>query len=298
LTLPPKPELIKGTGDVMAQRITGVIYSSAPIVFLSISPTGGTVLASVYAVYNNVFIMVKSLLHGFIDAPRLSFGQMLTERKREEVWPVFAQYEYAAFLAIFVLITTCAALILPFITLYTGDLSDASNYYDMYIAVFMVIIAALEMIHIPSGHLINMAGHFRVSRNIQIVSCVVLVCAMSVGGIFLGIYGMLVAILSCALLLAVLEMGYVHVKFFEGKLLALLRLLLPLALAGVALCYFEMNIILQITSYLMFIFWGIVFVAINALVALAIGFIFHRQELFPLFKRLLRMLPKIGEKVS
>ena len=38
-------------------------------------------LASVYAMYNNVFIMIKSILHGAIDAARLSFGQMLTERK-------------------------------------------------------------------------------------------------------------------------------------------------------------------------------------------------------------------------
>ena len=38
-------------------------------------------LASVYAMYNNVFIMIKSILHGAIDAARLSFGQMLIERK-------------------------------------------------------------------------------------------------------------------------------------------------------------------------------------------------------------------------
>ena len=73
----------------MAQKITGVIYESAPIIFLSISPAGGTKLASVYAVYNSVFIMLKSLLHGVIDAPRHGFGQILSERDREEVWPVF-----------------------------------------------------------------------------------------------------------------------------------------------------------------------------------------------------------------
>lgn len=79
-----KPELIKGTSDVMAQKITGVIYTSWPIVFLSISSSGGTMLASVYAVYNNVFVMLKALLHGIIDAPRLGFGQMLTEKKKKK----------------------------------------------------------------------------------------------------------------------------------------------------------------------------------------------------------------------
>ena len=56
LKVQPEESLIRGTNDVMAQKITGVIYESAPIIFLSISPAGGTKLASVYAVYNSVFI--------------------------------------------------------------------------------------------------------------------------------------------------------------------------------------------------------------------------------------------------
>jgi O-antigen/teichoic acid export membrane protein len=276
----------------MAQRITGVIYNSAPIVFLSISPTGGTALASVYAVYNNVFIMVKSLLHSFIDAPRLSFGQMLTERKRDEVWPVYAQYEYLAFFATFLLVTTCGALILPFISLYTGDLADAVNYYDLWIALFMIAIAALEMIHIPSGHLINMAGHFRVSRNIQVSSCAVLVVTMGVGGILWGIYGMLAAILLCAVLLCVTEMGYVHVKFFEGKLLSLFRLLAPFIVTGTVLCYFEMKLPLHFDNYLWFIVYGVGFVAVNGVAGLLVGLLFNRKELLPLIGRAVRLLKR------
>lgn len=291
-SVPQRPELIKGTGDVMAQRITGVVYNSAPIVFLSISPTGGTALASVYAVYNNVFIMVKSLLHSFIDAPRLSFGQMLTERKKDEVWPVYAQYEYLAFFATFLLVTTCGALILPFIGLYTGDLADAVNYYDLWIALFMIAIAALEMIHIPSGHLINMAGHFRVSRNIQVISCAVLVVTMSVGGILWGIYGMLAAILLCAVLLCVMEMGYVHVMFFRRKMLSLMRLLLPLIATGAALCYFEMKLPLQFDSYFLFILYGACFVVVNGVAGLLVGLVFNRKELFPLVKRGIRLLKR------
>ena len=290
--VPHRPELIKGTGDVMAQRITGVVYNSAPIVFLSISPTGGTALASVYAVYNNVFIMVKSLLHSFIDAPRLSFGQMLTEKDKDEVWGVYAQYEYLAFYATFLLVSTCAALILPFIGLYTGDLADAVNYYDIKIALLMVIIAALEMIHIPSGHLINMAGHFRISRNIQVISCAVLVVTMSVGGIVWGIYGMLVAILLCAVLLCVMEMGYVHVRFFPGKLLQMCRLVLPLIITGVVLCCFEMKLPLQLDNYFLFILYGACFAAVNGIAGLLVGVVFNKKELFPLVKRGIQLLKR------
>ncbi len=289
LKVAPCSNEIKGTGDVMAQRITGVIYNSAPIVFLSISPTGGTILASVYAVYNNIFTMLKSLLHGVIDAPRLSFGQLLTERKREDVWNVFAQYEYAAFSAVFVLLTTCCTLILPFVNLYTEGISDA-NYYDMVIALLMVAIAAMEMVHIPSGHLINMAGEFRISKNFQIISCVVLVVTMSVGGALWGVYGMLSAILICAVLLAVLEMGYVHLCFFKNKLLPLLRLLLPMLLFGIVLCVLELQIPLQITNYFSFLLYGVVFAVGNGIVCVLIGLIFNRKEFTSLVRRLYQLV--------
>ena len=291
LSVPPRGDMIKGTNDVMIQRITGVIYNSAPIVFLSISPSGGTLLASVYAVYNNVFTMLKSLLHSVIDAPRLSFGQMLTEKDRDEVWPVFAQYEYAAFVAVFVLMSTCCTLIMPFIKLYMDGITDA-NYFDMTIAIFMVLIAVTEMIHIPSGHLLNMAGEFRISRNFQMISCIALVLGMAVGGSIWGVYGMLGAILMVAVLLAILEIGYIHTRFFRGKMAALLRLLLPMAVAGAILCALEINLNIQVDGYLAFFGYGILFVCVNTLAAVVLGLVFNRRELTALVKRGVRIFSR------
>lgn len=288
----PRPDLIAGTGDVMAQKITGMIYKSAPIVFLSLSPSGGTALASVYAVYNNIFLMLKNLLHSIIDAPRHSLGQLLTERDREDVWPVFAAYEYVAFLAIFVMLTTCCTLILPFIGLYTYGFTDSVNYYDLGIALLMVITAAVEMLHIPSGHLLNMAGCFRISRNFQIISCVVLVISMAVGGIFWGVYGMLAAVLLCSVLLATLETGYVHTRFFSKKLPKLLLQLLPMVAAGVLLCYCEMQLTIQIRSYFQFVLYGILFVAVNGLAAAVISLIFNRSVFLSLLRRVKSLLRK------
>lgn len=291
LSVPPRGDMIKGTNDVMIQRITGVIYNSAPIVFLSISPSGGTLLASVYAVYNNVFTMLKSLLHSVIDAPRLSFGQMLTEKDRDEVWPVFAQYEYAVFVAVFVLMSTCCTLIMPFIKLYMDGITDA-NYFDMTIAIFMVLIAVTEMIHIPSGHLINMAGEFKVSKNIQLMSCIVLIIGMTVGGYLWGVYGMLGSVLLVAVLLAFMEMGYVHTMFFPGRIPSLMRLMLPLCVAGVITCALELQLDIQTIDYLSFIAYGVLFAGINGIIAVIVGFLFNRRELMALVSRVLRIMKR------
>lgn len=282
LAVKARPELIKGTGDIMAQKITGVIYQAAPMVFITIAID--TVTASIYGAYNMVFQMLKTLLHSVIDAPRHSLGQFITERDKKDVWPVFAQYQYIAFLAIFVALTTCCVLILPFIKLYSAGFTDA-NYYDAAIALMMVCIATVEMIHIPSGHLLNMAGLFRVSRNFQLISCIVLVISMIVGGMLWGVYGMLIAILLCAVLLAAMEMGYVHTRFFKGKLLALLKLLLPLVVTGAAACAVEFSLISTLSGYFQFILCGILFAAVNGILAVVVGLVFNRKIFLALFSR-------------
>ncbi len=290
--VPEQGALIKGTNDVLVQKITGVVYNSAPIIFLSVFPGGGTVLASIYAAYNNVFTMIKSLLHAVIDAPRLGMGQLLTERKRDEVWPVFAQYELLAFMAVSVLLSTTYAMILSFISLYTAGIADA-NYVDPMIAVLMTMITLIEMIHIPSGHLLNMAGLFRVSRNIQIIACVALFVCMPVGGLFLGIYGMLGALLFVAVLLAIMEMGYVHVRFFSKGVSTLMKLLLPNMIVGAVVAAAESFLAARyINGMSPFLLFGILSASINFVAVFTANIIFQRSLVLTLFHRVRDVLAK------
>ena len=268
-----RSELIKGTNDVMAQKITGVIYTSWPIVFLSISSSAGT-----------LFVMIKALLHGVIDAPRLGFGQILTEKKRGEVWLFFKEYEYISIFFTFIMMTVSSGLILPFIRLYTKGVDDI-NYYDVRIAVLMVLIGTVEMLHIPSGHIINMSGNFKVSKNFQIVACILLVTLMTLLGSISGVYGMLLSLLVVAILLAVLEIGYIHTKFFEDKIGEFVLLSLPYILMGVILSCIEMKYGEQCDSIATFIILGIAFTIINSAMAIFLSFIFNRAEIKMLFFR-------------
>jgi len=192
---------------------------------------------------------------------------------------------------VFTLLTTCSALILPFIGLYTDGITDA-NYYDVKIALLMTLIAALELMHIPSGHILNMAGLFKVSRNIQIISCGVLLVGLAIGGFLWGMYGMLGALIVVDLLLAILEMGYVHTRFFGAKLLSLAKLVLPLAVAGVAVCWAELKLALPINGYVSFFLYACVLAAVNFVIGLVIGLLFNRRELIALFVRIKRMLKR------
>ncbi len=286
-------EVIHGTGDVMVQKVTGVIYLSAPIVFLSLSPAGGTVLASVYAVYNNVFNMIKSLLRGVIDAPRLGIGQMLSETDRERIWNVFAEYEYIVLGFTFVICSTTYVLIMPFVSMYTSGMSDV-NYYDKTIALLMSLISVFEIIHIPSGHLINMSGEFRTSKYIQIISLTVLVPCMLILGRLWGVYGLLYAVLIVSILLTILEIGFIHMYFFKNKVIEFAKMLLPLLLTGIGICYHEKKVFTNIESIKIFILYGMLITLINTIAAVIIGMVFNKKLIFKVYQRVLRLIRHKG----
>ena len=285
------PNLIKGTNDVMAQKITSMVYSSWPIVFLSISSKGGTMLASVYAVYNSVLTLVKSLVYAMIDAPRFGFGQLLTEKPREDVWKSFKQYEFLTIFITFVLLSTTAALIMPFINLYTSGVNDI-DYYDTIIATLMLFISVFEIIHIPSGHIINMSGNFKTSKKIQIAACITLVISMMILGYFGGVYGMLLSILIAAILLAILEIGFIHKKFFSKKLFIFFRFALPYTIVGIIVSYIEIIIEVNIDSFIKLIIYAFVYFFVNAIISLLLGFIVERNTMKELFSRFYVMIKR------
>lgn len=290
-TVASRREMITGTQDVMFQKITSVVYNSFPIVYLSISPSGGTILASVYAVYNNVFLMIKGIAHSIVDAPRLSLGQLLNERKRNESWGIFRQYEYLAFIISFVFMLTTYAIILPFVELYTNGVTDA-NYYDQVIAILLSITVAIEIIHIPSGHLINMAGKFSVGKNIQSVACVFLIVSICVTDRYNGLHGMLIAMMATSILLACMEMGYVHIHYFLGKGKELFRMILPFGVCSLILGIVESNMDIRLNNYLEFVICGIIFFVVHAFVAGCVSMLFNKNVFWELCQRMLDLIKK------
>ena len=286
----PDHSAIVGTKDVMVQKITGAFYMSVPIIAITLSG-GGTMLASVYAVFNSVFALIKNILRAVIDAPRLGLGELAAEKPKERVWDVFKQYQLAVFAAMFVLLTTASVLIMPFIGIYTSKVTDI-DYNQPVFAVMLVAISFFELLHLPSGHLINMTGNFRVSRNIQLVSSGILIIGLIAGAILFGIYGILGSVLITAILLTVLEVRYVHCNFFENKALGFVRLAYPILLFGIPLIWLEVRLMPALSGFLQLIAAGIIVITVNTIVGVVAYFITNKNTSVLLLKRAISILER------
>ena len=289
----PNYAAIKGTRDIFVQKITGVIYSTMPMLFISSMSGEGTKQTSVYAVYNNVFVLFKTLLHAVMDAPRLSFGQLIAEKDRDYVYKRFLQYELVVICMLACTLSTIGVLIMPFIKLYTKGLSDI-NYTDPLIALLLLLITAFEIVHIPSGHIINMSGNFHVGKRIQLIACIVLVVSMTVGTLFFDVYGILSAILLTAVLLAFLEIGFVHKRYFS-KIWPFFKLLIPNLIICIVLTVVESALLGTVSNYVVFALYGVLIFAVNTLVVGIANFILNREGvvfMFSMFKHLLGRSPR------
>lgn len=204
--------LIRGTGDLLIQRIVGVIYTSMPIILISLRI--GTITASVYGIYASVTALMRSMASALILSPRMSLGALLAEDDRIKTANVFKYYEAFVLHMITIMTVIYYAVIMNFIKLYSSSFGETS-YYNDGIAIMLGLIFWIECLHTPSGVVICMAGMFSAAKKIQIVAGIVLIAFMTIGLITANLYYMIFAVLIAAICLAVLEVGYVHEKMFK-----------------------------------------------------------------------------------
>lgn len=285
----PDYKSIKGTTDIMIQKLTSVVYLSAPLLFISTFIS--TKMASVYAVYNSIYNIIKNFLSSMVAAPVNGFGQLLNQKKEKEVYPKFKLYEFIVIVTSTILIAALLIMIIPFIKIYTADVKDI-NYVNFSIAVLMAVITYLEIIHVPAGNIINVTGHFKVARKIQTIASVILVSLLFIGGVFFKIYGILLATLITNIILAYMEIAYVHKNIFNKDLKDFfLKFSINVLMIIILVCCFKF-INLPVANFLMFFIIGFGVFMACAIIILLINYLIFKDEIKDIIKLVKKFLLK------
>lgn len=276
---------ISGSKNVMVLKATSMLYSSVPILLISTLPEGGSMLASVYAVYRNVITLVQNCLTSITNAPRLGFGSLLAEGNYREAEDMFNLYEKIVFIGMSIILGTTCLLIMPFVDIYTRGITDI-NYHNVMLACIMLVTVFFEICHIPSGQMIQMSGRFKASKNIQSIAFVVLTVGMAVGRMTSGLYGIVAAVLLAAIILCFLEIGYTGVKIFNRSWRKMIANTVPCLAICVVSGLVGFRGIVICNSFIMFATEGIITVAVLSAVTLGIYYIIDQASI----KRIFRMV--------
>lgn len=204
---------LKSMPSVISIKVTSLIYGTAPVLYISFAL--GTMVASVYSVYNMVFGLIKTFIYAFVNAPFNAFGQMLTNNdKLNDTREKFYVYEILTIMILTILLTTCVLVIIPFVELFTKGVKDI-NYIDPTIALLLFLITFFEIIHIPSGILMQVTGKFKENKIMQYITTIVLLVSMFALANNFSLYGILLANLLGNLVLSFLEIRFTHKQILK-----------------------------------------------------------------------------------
>lgn len=279
-----KPDFrsLRSTPVVMVQKLADALYVSFPTIV--VSSFVGTAYASVFMIYNSVFLVIKNVITAFVSAPINGFGQLLAERGKEGVRSLFLTFEFIAVLVLNALITTTIVFIVPFIRVYTHGVNDI-GYVDWNVAILFMLVVVLEVVFLPSSIIMNVSGHFKASRNIHLVSCAIL-CGSGLALVHpYGVYGVLIGNVLCNAVRARMAIRYAHHTILGMESGAYYRILAFNGVLSFLISFAGYELDMSFGGYLPLLTAGAIgFVFIAGLVA-GMNYLFFRKEMVAVFDR-------------
>lgn len=284
LKVEPNFQAISGSKDVLIAQIGWTTYSSMPLLLISAMASEGALVASVYAVYNSIVSIIKSLLTSISNAPRFGLGILINKDDKDHIYKTFLEYQLFIIGLSGFLLSVTLSLIIPFVKLYTSGVTDI-DYVNYFIPVALILNAFSQYGHIPSGQIIQMSGHFRLIRNIQLLKLIIMIPTFALGAIFGGIYGILIAYIVCEVYVFFMEIRFCYSRYFKRPIKDFVFQYISNFLLMSTLSVIGIRFVPEVKNYFQFILWGIFFMIVYGLLFLGMNLIFHREIVVNMMRR-------------
>ena len=182
------PPIPKRDGAI--HHLSYFIHRNTDVVILSVFGSLQTV--SVYTVYNTVIYVLEQLLASISSGISGLVGQLIARKETAELNRTVDRYEACNNVLATGIATVCSILILPFVSVYTGGVTDA-QYQQPIFAVLMIAGSYAYSIRHPFGCVVSAAGHYKETKAgaigevaINLALSLVLVKPLGLVGVALG----------------------------------------------------------------------------------------------------------------
>lgn len=135
---------------------------------------------------------IQKLIFTFVSGIEATFGDMLAKNEITSLKKYFRLYEFMIFIITFILFTSTAILIIPFMSIYTRGITDI-DYIRPIFAYVLIASEAIYCLRIPYHTVTVAAGHFKQTRKgpfveviINVLLSVILVFYFDLVGVVIG----------------------------------------------------------------------------------------------------------------
>lgn len=186
-------EPIKQKWNGLSQHIATVVLDNTDTVVLTLFSSLENV--SIYSVYFMVANGIKDLAHSATSGVQALLGNLLACNETKRLNKVYSSIEWLIHTGTTLLFTITGILIVPFVFVYTRDITDA-NYIMPIFAVLLTIAEAARSVRLPYNLMVHAAGHFKQTQSSALIEAGINV-VISVAAVFkFGLVGVAIGTLA------------------------------------------------------------------------------------------------------
>ena len=187
----PDYSAIEAKGDVLYQQICGMVQTGMPVILATLL-LKDFAMVSVFTVYNMVLTGINGILGVFSTSLSSGFGNLVVQNDKPRLRNTYGEFEAAYQILITVAYTATLFLILPFVRLYTADVTDA-NYILPLFAMLAVWNGFFYNVKTPVSMLVVSAGMYRETRMQNTLTAAIIVVLGIPFTLLWGLEGIMIA---------------------------------------------------------------------------------------------------------
>ena len=286
-TAAPDASALKQRWNGMVHHVSYYVHTNTDSAILTIFV--GTAMVSVYNVYGAIIFGMERLITSVSAGTAAGIGNVLVSGDKKTIDRTVDLFEFVQSAATTVLFTITALMIMPFIKLYTSDMTDINYIYPEF-AYVLVCAEAIYCFRCIYSTISTNANKFKETQLGAILECVVnlvlsliltLACGMGLLGIAIGtLAGMFVRYLAEVLFLSKNVINRSVLKAFKSLLVNAC-----IAAVSVLICHFALNYD-TINSLSNWIIFAIISSFVVIAVAIPVYLIFNNSEMKTICSRI------------
>lgn len=278
-------EPIKQKWNGVAQHIAAVVLDGTDTIVLTVFSTLSNV--SIYSVYFLVIKGVKTLFLSMTNGVQALIGELWAKQELEKLKGFFAWVEWVIHTGTTYVFSCTAALIVPFVQVYTFGINDA-NYIQPAVAVLLTLANAMHCLRLPYNIMVLAAGHYRQTQKNYIVAAIlnilVSILTVKVWGLIGVAIGTLVAMTYQTMWLAVYDSRH----FIFWSLKNVTKQFAIDTLSAALIIVFGSRMSLKEPSYINWIFMAVNVAVMALVVVVGMNLMFYKNRVKQLANRLWR----------
>lgn len=269
-------EPIKQKWNGVAQHVASVVLDGTDTIVLTVFSTLSNV--SIYSVYFLVVKGVKTLFLSITNGIQALIGELWAKQELEQLKNFFGWIEWLIHTGTTYVFSCTAALIVPFIQVYTLGIRDA-NYIQPTFAILLTLANAMHCLRLPYNIMVLAAGHYKQTQRNYIVAAilnvVVSVLTVKIWGLIGVAIGTLVAMTYQTIWLAV----YDSRNFIYWPLKKVIRQFLVDIISSFLIVSFSSHIVLKDINYFNWFIMAIKVAIVALFVVLSINVLFYKSKM-------------------